>query len=90
METILKDHGFSPEEICIVRWQLNDYGGYYTALMEAITRADSQNLEKLRKGYPVEVAAIERFKDLPPFGGPDFYAQIAGKLDAILQFKGRF
>lgn len=90
MESILKQHGFTAQEICIVRWQLEDYGGFYTALMEAITRADLINIEKLRKGFPVEVGAMIKFKAMPPDGEPDFYEEIATKLNQVEQFKGRF
>lgn len=90
MEAILKDYGFTDEEIVIVRWQLNDYGDFYKSLIEAIVRADYLNIEKLRKGFPVEVGAIEKFKGVVPEGQPDFYGKVAMKLDKVPQFAGRF
>ena len=42
----------------IIDWQYGISGGFYTALAEAIARADDVNLSKLRKGFPDEVDAF--------------------------------
>jgi hypothetical protein len=39
----------------IVKWQYRMLGDFKTALIEAICLADSQNLERLRLGFPDEV-----------------------------------
>jgi len=84
MESILKNNGFTAEEICIIRWQLQDYGGFYSSLMCAISRADVGNLQRLACGFPIEVRAFVKFEET------DFYETIRTKLDQMEQFKGRF
>jgi hypothetical protein len=50
----------------IVKWQYGILGDFHAALIEAIKRADTDNLEKLRQGFPEEV------------GGYINYTQISG------------
>jgi hypothetical protein len=38
-----------------------DLGGFKTALWTAIKRADLSNLDRLKKGFPEEVIAYERW-----------------------------
>lgn len=45
----------------IVDWQYGRQGGFNTALAKAIMLADADNLEKLRKAYPEEVEAYEKY-----------------------------
>lgn len=45
----------------VIRWQLNALGDFNTRLSELICRADEGNRERLRVGFPVEVAAIEHW-----------------------------
>lgn len=41
---------------------LAGYGTWFTAeLLRLIAKADDENLEKIRKGYPAEVEAYERW-----------------------------
>ncbi len=54
--------GFTPEERAIIQWQYGFYGSFYKALFEAICLADDSNIEKIAKGFPVEVSAYKRYK----------------------------
>lgn len=54
----LEDPGESAESKAVLKWQWNLYGDFYAALFGAIKRADDQNLERLRLGFPVEVAGF--------------------------------
>ena len=51
----------SPVEQAAVKWQYGLYGDFYTDLFRAISRADTSNLAKLAKGFPVEVEAYWRY-----------------------------
>lgn len=42
-------------------------GSFYTALFDAIYKADNQNKEKLRKGFPEEVEAVSRVQNEPGY-----------------------
>jgi hypothetical protein len=53
--------GLTPGEIWIVEWQYRMMGGFNLALLNAIARADSNNIEKLRLGFPDEVGAYEAY-----------------------------
>lgn len=48
-------------ERALVAWQYRFCGDFKQALWEVIGRADDDNLELLRKGFPVEVGAFIRF-----------------------------
>ncbi len=45
----------------ILKWQHRALGSFYSALAEAIIRADPHNRELLAKGFPEEVKGIEMF-----------------------------
>lgn len=59
MGEILASPDWSPAEKAVVKWQLRLYGHFYTALWQAIARADEKNLEKLALGFPDEVAGYK-------------------------------
>ncbi len=45
----------------IFDWQYRMAGGFNTALVEAISRADEDNLDRLSLGFPEEVEAYKNF-----------------------------
>ena len=45
----------------IYLWQFKMLSGFYAALMDAITKADGDNLDRLREGFPVEVDAYRKY-----------------------------
>ena len=49
------------EELAVLRWQYSDEGGFKSALWTAITRADTQNLALLKKGFPDEVGGYLKY-----------------------------
>ena len=49
------------EEQIVYEWQNGKLGGFRTALMNAIMRADSYNLKLLSISFPLEVSAFLRF-----------------------------
>jgi hypothetical protein len=51
----------SEEESLIYNWQYGIDGHFAHSLMDAISKADKYNIEKLRKEYPFQVKAFERF-----------------------------
>lgn len=52
----LADPVESDEAKAVVRWQFRLFGDFYKTLFDAIVRADEKNLDRLAKGFPVEVA----------------------------------
>ena len=45
----------------ILEWQYRMHGGFFTALTDAICKADDGNLIKLGMGFPDEVDAYRKF-----------------------------
>lgn len=48
-------YGLLPEAAAIVEWQYHYTGDFKTALFECICLADTSNLQKLSRGFPIEV-----------------------------------
>ena len=44
-----------PEEAAVYRWQYRLQGGFLNALWAAIAAADEENLDRLAKGFPIQV-----------------------------------
>ena len=53
----LESPQFTRGEKKYLEFQWHMAGGFYTSLWQTIARADNSNLEKLRAGFPEEVAA---------------------------------
>lgn len=53
-----------PEERAVYEWQYRMCGGFTAALWEAIARADTYNLAKLRRAFPVEVDGFIAFSTI--------------------------
>jgi hypothetical protein len=53
------------EESIILKWRFGRFGSFYTALMDAIFKADPDNRAQLAKAYPVHVSAVERYGNEP-------------------------
>lgn len=51
----------NPEELAVYEWQFKMSGSFKTALMEAIARADQDNLAKLASVFPNEVFGFVSF-----------------------------
>ena len=49
----------------IVEYEYDLSGSFKHNLAEAIFRADTENLNKLRKGFPDEVIAVLNYRDTP-------------------------
>ncbi len=47
--------GLTAEEFAVVEWQYGMCGDFKASLWQAISRADSGNMARLRRGFPVEV-----------------------------------
>ena len=62
----LNDPVIPEEQKVIVKWQYHLYGGFMTALWQAITKADLFNLNLLEKGFPLEVHAYKKFTGIIP------------------------
>ena len=54
-------HMLSEEEQAVVKWQFGLYAHFYTALFDAIKRADDNNLFRLELGFPNEVGGFLKF-----------------------------
>ena len=52
---------FTAEEQAVICWQFKYDGGFFTALWEAISMADEQNLDRLAEGFPTEVAGYRKY-----------------------------
>jgi len=57
--------GFTPAEQFIFEWQYHLLGDFRQALIEAILRADKDNLDRLALGFPVEVMGYRAFSYVP-------------------------
>lgn len=42
-------------------WQFRNHGSFFMALWEAISKADTENLNSLSKAFPKHVAAYKRY-----------------------------
>lgn len=51
-------------EALIIQWQYKMLGDFFIALIEAIARADIQNMAKLRKGFPELVDAYQCYTNI--------------------------
>jgi len=54
-------HNLNMGERHLVDWQYGGLGGFFTALWDAIRRADGGNLDRLGKGFPEDVEAYRRY-----------------------------
>lgn len=54
---VLDSTKFNEGEKSLVKWQVRMNGDFFTALWDAISRADGKNLELLAKAYPQHVQA---------------------------------
>jgi hypothetical protein len=52
---------FTKSEKFIIDWQYGKLGGFYSALIDAISRADEINLAKLELGFPDEVKGYKSY-----------------------------
>ena len=50
------------EQRALVEWQYRLCGDFKKALWNAIAHADDDNLELLRRGFPLEVSAFLKFQ----------------------------
>jgi len=50
-------------EIKFCEYQRGMTGSFFTKLFEAMTVSDGENLEKLKKAFPEEVASYIRYRD---------------------------
>jgi hypothetical protein len=57
---ILNSSDFTESDKAVVKWQFNIQGDFLNALWNAIMLADEDNLERLGRGFPVQV---QGFKD---------------------------
>ena len=49
---------FTPGELFVLKWQVGVLSGFYSHLADTIAQADDVNLERLAKGFPVEVGGF--------------------------------
>lgn len=56
---------FSKGELFIVRWQYQQAGGFERALAEAMSKADTKNLNAFALGFPEETEAMWKYKTEP-------------------------
>lgn len=53
---------FSRGELFILRWQFNTAGSFDKALAEAMSKADTKNLNAFAQGFPEEAEAMWKYK----------------------------
>lgn len=56
--------GMTDEEDFVLQWQYRYCGGFNRQLAELICKADLTNRERIRKGFPMEVSAMEKYLEL--------------------------
>jgi hypothetical protein len=49
------------EEEIALKWQYKQFGGFFTLLMEAISKADPDNFDRLTLGFPDHTNAYWRY-----------------------------
>ena len=49
-------------ELFVVKWQYRLHGTFFTHLANAIARADEDNLDRLKRGFPDEVNGYVNYK----------------------------
>ena len=58
----LESPEWTASEKAVIKWQYNEtmhlYGSFFTALWQAIVRADHENLARLERGFPEEIAGF--------------------------------
>lgn len=67
MRMHLMEYGLNEEEAIIFEWQFHRLGGFETALMEAIARADHTNMGLLKLGFPTHVSAFKGYTETEAF-----------------------
>jgi len=60
-EVFINSQFLTEEERIVYEWQHERDGHFQHLLMNAISKADSINLENIRRGFPIHVRAYERF-----------------------------
>jgi hypothetical protein len=56
---VLNSPEFSESDKSVVKWQFHIQGDFLNALWEAIIRADEDNLERLSRGFPIQVEGFK-------------------------------
>jgi hypothetical protein len=59
----LNSDAWTEAEKCVIRWQYNHYGHFYSRLFEAIKSADYINIQRLRLGFPDEVEGFLQWRE---------------------------
>ena len=62
VHTYLLSESATVHEQLVLKWQFGLYGSFYTALWQAMTLADPENLLRLEKGFPEQVAALKEWR----------------------------
>lgn len=57
--------GLDTWQTIAIKWQFHMLGGYFSLLMQQIAKADTDNMTRLRRGYPDHVKAYELFMSEP-------------------------
>ncbi len=63
VEEALLSSEFDEGQKAVIKWQFQMHGSFYTALFEAIQRADYENLSKLELGFPTEVRGFRQWQE---------------------------
>lgn len=48
-------------EVFVLKWQYGLHGHFFTALVQAICKADTANRTRLMRGFPQEVKAMNKY-----------------------------
>lgn len=65
-EFLLRDDVTLSEKL-VIKWQFRLCGHFYTALWDAIKRADDENLDRLALGFPAHVAGFRAWAHGQPY-----------------------
>lgn len=53
-----------PDELAVFKWQYSLNGDFYTALWEAIKKADDDNLDRIGYGFPIEIQGLRKYRQI--------------------------
>ena len=57
----MTEYELTEEEIAVYNWQFGLQGDFFTALWNAIIKADAQNLAQLSLAFPNEVSGYQKY-----------------------------
>lgn len=65
MRNIEEYNKLTEGEQSLVKWQFKEHGGFWTAVWDAISKADGGNLNRMALAFPSHVKAYRNYTSVP-------------------------